>query len=136
METVSACGGVIKGIEAAINSHDLEALVACFSSDYQSEFPAHPDRAFRGHAQLRANWSQIFHAVPDIHATLLRCAEHAQTAWAEWEWTGMLATGGRFQQRGVTIHGIEHGRTSWVRLYMEPVRAGDPGIASETGSLR
>jgi hypothetical protein len=106
----------------------VDALVACFAPDYQSEFPVHPERAFHGHAQLRRNWTQIFRAVPNIHAELLRCAADGATVWAEWEWTGTLASGGPFLHRGVTIHGVEKGQTSWVRLYMEPVREGDPGI--------
>jgi len=118
----------IERIREATNQHDLDALVACFAPDYQSAFPAHPDRAFQGHAQLRKNWTQIFHTVPNVHTELLRAAADGNTVWAEWEWTGTLASGGPFLQRGVTIHGVDQGKTSWVRLYMEPVREGDPGI--------
>jgi ketosteroid isomerase-like protein len=121
---------VIEHIREATNQHDLDALVACFASDYQSEFPTHPDRAFQGQEQLRNNWTQIFRAVPNIHANLLRCAVDGSTVWAEWEWTGTLASGGPFLHRGVTIQGVEQGKTRWVRLYMEPVRVGDPGIAA------
>jgi len=121
---------VLERIRRATNQHDLNALAACFAPDYQSEFPVHPDRAFQGHAQLRNNWTQIFRAVPNIHAELLRSAADGATVWAEWEWTGTLASGGPFLHRGVTIHGIKQGKTSWVRLYMEPVREGDPGIAA------
>lgn len=119
---------VIERIRQATNQHDLDALAACFALDYQSAFPVHPDRAFRGHEQLRSNWTQIFRAVPNLHAELLRCAANGTTVWAEWEWTGTLASGGPFLHRGVTIHGVEQGKTSWVRLYMEPVREGEPGI--------
>lgn len=116
-------------IRQATNHHDLDELAACFASDYQSTFPVHPDRAFQGHEQLRNNWSHIFRAVPDIHSELLRTATNGDTVWAEWEWTGTLASGGPFLNRGVTIHGIAHGKTTWVRLYMEPVREGEQGIA-------
>ena len=121
---------LLERIREATNQHDLSALVACFASDYQSEFPVHPDRAFQGHEQLRNNWTQIFRAVPNIHAELLRSAAEGATVWAEWEWTGTLASGAPFLHRGVTIHGVEQGKTRWARLYMEPVREGDPGIAA------
>jgi ketosteroid isomerase-like protein len=124
----SSLSVAIEHIREATNRHDLDALVACFAPDYQSTFPAHPDRAFQGHEQLRKNWSQIFRAVPNIHVELLRSAADGATVWAEWEWTGALASGGPFLHRGVTIHGVEHGQTQWVRLYMEPVREGGPGI--------
>jgi ketosteroid isomerase-like protein len=120
--------GAIERIREATNLHDLDALAACFTPDYQSTFPVHPDRAFHGRDQLRSNWAQIFHAVPDIHTELLRWATDDATIWAEWEWTGTLASGGPFLHRGVTIHGVDQGQTQWVRLYMEPVREGGPGI--------
>jgi ketosteroid isomerase-like protein len=126
----SSYRGAIEDIRQATNRHDVDALAACFAPDYQSAFPAHPDRAFAGHEQLRRNWSQIFAAVPDLHATLLRSAVEGDTVWAEWEWAGTLVTGGSFLQRGVTIHGVDQRTTRWVRLYMEPVRAGGPGIES------
>ena len=102
--------------------------MACFAPDYQSEFPAHPDRAFHGHEQLRSNWGQIFRAVPNIHAELLRCAADGNTVWAEWEWTGTLASGGTVPAPRRDHSGIDQGKTSWARLYMEPVREGEPGI--------
>ncbi|HZC06261.1 MAG TPA: nuclear transport factor 2 family protein [Ktedonobacterales bacterium] len=128
---VSSDSSLIEAMERirqATNHHDLDELAACFAPDYQSMFPVHPDRAFGGREKMRENWARIFHAVPDIRAELLRTATNGDTIWAEWEWTGTLASGGLFLNRGVTIHGIEHGMTTWVRLYMEPVREGEPGI--------
>jgi ketosteroid isomerase-like protein len=120
----------IKGIQRAINQHDLDALATCFTPEYQSEFPTHPDRAVGGREQLRKSWAQIFAAVPDLHATLMRSAVAGDTVWAEWEWAGTLVSGAPFLQRGVTIHGVDQGVTHWVRLYMEPVQVGAPGLES------
>ena len=93
----------MRRVQQAINNHDLEALADCFDANYKSEFPAHPDRAFVGRTQMRKNWSQIFGAVPDIQARLIRSAVEGETIWNEWEWTGMRPDGKRFLQRGVTI---------------------------------
>jgi ketosteroid isomerase-like protein len=108
----------------AINAHDLDVMVACFTADYESSFPAHPDRAFQGAKQVRTNWSQIFGGVPDITATLLASAVQGDTVWAEWEWTGTRRDGAPFHQRGVTIQGTRGNQLSWARLYMEPVEVG------------
>jgi ketosteroid isomerase-like protein len=115
---------VLDRLRDAINAHDLEALAACFAPDYDSEFPAHPGRVFRGQGQMRANWAQIFGGVPDIAATLVRGTAEGETVWAEWDWRGTRADGGAFAMRGVTIQGVRDGRIAWVRLYMEPVEAG------------
>ena len=56
----------------ATNQHDLEALTACFAEDYLNETPAHPARGFRGQAQVRRNWEQIFAFVPDVRAGVIR----------------------------------------------------------------
>jgi len=127
MESGSSTTDVLQRLREAINRHDLDALAACFEPDYHSEFPAHPDRTFRGHEQMRKNWSEIFGAVPDIEAALLRYASEGDTAWAEWEWQGTRSDGAPFAMRGVTVQGVRQDRIAWVRLYMEPVQEGDGG---------
>lgn len=127
---------VVERLMRAINAHDLDAMAACFAPDYLSKFPAHPDRAFRGHDQMRSNWTQIFGGVPDLTAGLVRCAEDGATVWAEWEWTGTRRDGAPFAMRGVTVQGVEHDRIAWVRLYMEPVQAGrgvDAAVRQDVG---
>lgn len=119
----------IECIRQAINGHNVDALAACFDPNYQSEFPVHPERAFRGHSQMRTNWTQMFNAVPDITAAVLRWVVDRDTAWAEWEWTGTGPGGRPFLWRGVSILGVGPERTTWVRMYMEPVQPGGHAIA-------
>jgi hypothetical protein len=51
-------------LQAAMNAHDLDAFVACFAADYDSEQPAHPGRAFRVADQVRRNWEGVVAGVP------------------------------------------------------------------------
>ena len=44
-------------LRAAMNAHDIDAFVDCFAEDYDSEQPAHPDRAFTGRDQVRVDAS-------------------------------------------------------------------------------
>jgi ketosteroid isomerase-like protein len=105
----------------AINEHNLDAFVACFDPDYSSEQPAHPARAFRGREQVRKNWSAFFREIPDLQAELLASAAGEDTEWGEWHWHGTLASGGRFEMRGVTLMGTRDDHIVWGRLYMEEV---------------
>lgn len=57
----------------------------CFTEDYVNETPAHPARGFRGRDPVRRNWTQIFAAVPDIEAELLRSHQAGDTVWLQWE---------------------------------------------------
>lgn len=119
---------LIRRLEQSINHHDLEAMAACFAPDYKSEFPAHPERAFQGHAQMKRNWTQLFAAVPDLHANLLGCVGDAQATMAEWAWDGRRPDGAPFAMRGVTVQGIHNDRIVWTRLYMEPLQEGSAGM--------
>ncbi len=112
---------VVARLLAAINGHDLEAMVACFAEDFVNEWPAHPQRGFRGSQQVRRNWSQIFAGVPDVRARLPRMVVDGDTVWAEWDMSGSRRGGAAFAMRGVAILGVAEGRLAWVRFYLEPV---------------
>jgi hypothetical protein len=51
---------IMNRLLSAMNAHDLDAFVACFASDYDSQQPAHPARSFRGSDQVRKNWAGVF----------------------------------------------------------------------------
>jgi ketosteroid isomerase-like protein len=115
-------------MNAALNSHDIEAFVALFAEDYRSEQPVHPDRAFGGREQVRQNWSAIFAGVPDFRSTLVRVSEDGETVWSEWHWEGTQTAGGRLEIAGVTVMGVRDERIAWARLYVEPVEREGAGI--------
>ncbi len=112
----------------AMNVHDLEAFLACFHEDYESEQPVHPGRGFGGREQVRANWSTIFAGVPDFAAELRSSWEEDGQEWSEWPWTGTRADGEALDMAGVIVAGVRDGRMIWGRLYIEPVEAVDESI--------
>jgi len=123
-------GTVMERLTEAMNAHDVDAFVACFHDDYESEQPAHPGRAFRGSEQVRSNWSAVFDGVPDFRAEPLRSVADGDTVWSEWHWHGTQAGGTLLDMVGVFVCGIRDGRISWARLYMEPVEHAGAGIES------
>jgi ketosteroid isomerase-like protein len=123
-----SAGLVAERLRAALNAHDIDAFVACFAEDYDSAQPAHPDRAFRGNAQVRENWTAVFAGVPDFAAELIGTAAVGDTEWSEWHWRGTHADGTRLDMAGVMVCGVADGRMSWARLYMEPVEQAGAGI--------
>ena len=121
-DTHDGPSGIVARLERAANAHDLEAVVACFASDYRNETPAHPERGFTGRDQVRRNWEQIFAAIPDITTRLLRSAVNADETWTEWEHRGTRRDGSAHLMRGVVIFGVGDGRLTWARFYLEPVQ--------------
>jgi hypothetical protein len=130
MTTTTATGShtVLNRLHQAINDHDLDAIVACFSLDYRNDTPAHPARSFVGRDQVRRNWLQILAAVPDLTAVLVGSHADDGAVWAEWDWSGTRADVTPLRMRGVTILGIEGDAIDWARFYMEPVDKDGVGV--------
>jgi hypothetical protein len=68
---------VAGALAEAMNAHYIDAFVSLSAPDYESQQPAHPDRAFVGRDQVRANWSAVFEGVPDFCAELVATAVEA-----------------------------------------------------------
>jgi ketosteroid isomerase-like protein len=123
---------VLYRYQAAMNAHDLEALLDCFDPGYESVQPLNPDRDFRGRETVRERWTTIFREVPDFRAELLRSAVDGEEAWGEWRWRGTRADGSAIDVRGVTIVGAPDERIVWGRFYLEEAGAGGGGMRIET----
>jgi ketosteroid isomerase-like protein len=115
---------VLERINRATSDHDVEALVACFTDDYESIWPLHPERTFTGTDQVRRNWTQIFASVPDVRTEIIDSVVSGDDAWAEWEFAGDRVDGAPFLMRGVVIVHVEGDRATRSRFYLEPVDAG------------
>jgi|SRR3954447_15157930 ketosteroid isomerase-like protein len=108
----------------ALLSRDADRLAALFAEDYDSAQPAHPDRAFRGREQVRANWTAIFSGVPDFTPELLGATRDGDTVWTEWAWHGTRTSGEPVEMAGVMVLGLRDGLIGWARLYVEDVETG------------
>ncbi|MET0976848.1 MAG: nuclear transport factor 2 family protein [Leifsonia sp.] len=126
---------VIEKLIAAVNAHDLDAMVALFDPHYDSRQPAHPGRAFVGRSQVRANWAAMFAGVPDFRCETGRIVEDGDTTWCEWAWLGTHADGRPFEMRGVALFLIVDRLIAAGTLYVEEVEAEEVGIDEAVESL-
>ncbi|WP_404788395.1 nuclear transport factor 2 family protein [Altericista sp. CCNU0014] len=113
---------VLLKMEAAIDAHDIDALVNCFANDFVGEQPVHPERNVTGAEQVRKNWTGIFAQVPDIQAKLVTHTIAGDIGWSEWHWQGNQTNGTAFNLRGAVVTGLRENTIAWARLYMEPVQ--------------
>src|SRR5689334_15279776 len=111
---------VAERLRAAVDAHDLDAIVACFADDYVNETPVHPARGFVGPEQVRMNWSRILGGVPDITASVLQTAVDGDRVWSEWEMRGTRADGAAHVMRGVVIFEVRGDVFSGAHFYLEP----------------
>ncbi len=120
----------------AMNRHDAAGMAACMASDYRSEQPVHPNRAFVGNRQVAANWTEMFRGVPDMRVEVLAEATDGTTSFSEWRWTGHHADGSDFDMRGVIVAGLDgDGVVAWMRLYVEPVERDSAAIEEAVQQL-
>ena len=127
-DTTDAATSVLARLERAANAHDVNALVACFAVDYKNDTPAHPERSFTGREQVRRNWEQIFAAIPNVTAKVLRSAVNGDEVWSEWEHRGTRQDGSAHLMRGVIIFGLADELLTWARFYLEPVQEGGGNV--------
>ena len=119
----------IARLRDAMNRHDVDGMVALFTTDYRSEQPLHPQRGFSGRDQVAANWGLMFDGVPDLEVGVVKESTDGTTSWSEWVWRGSHRDGTPFLMKGVTVMGLgDDGRIHWARLYMEEVEQGGTAI--------
>lgn len=123
METVNSVSGteILQRMEKAMNAHDLDEFVDCFTEDFVSELPLHPQRNFVGRETVRKNWGGLFAHVPDLVGTVLQSVVDGDQIWSEWEIRGNTQAGVPYLARGAAIHGLRDGRLASVRFYLDNV---------------
>jgi hypothetical protein len=126
---------IIARLTAAMNSHDLDAMVALFHAEYDSRQPAHPARGFVGRAQVRANWEAMFAGVPDLRAELIRSVQDGETTWCEWAWSGTRSDAQPFEVRGVALFRVHDDLIIGATLYLEDVETEPIGIEQAVEGL-
>lgn len=77
----------------------------------------------------------MFAGIPNFHAELPRSAQHGDTTWSEWIWSGTRTDGLPFEVRGVTLFQIDAEFIVAGRLYMEEVEAAQVGIEQAVEEL-
>ena len=126
---------MMERLTEAQNAHDADRFASRFAEDYVSGQPAHPGRAFRGRAQVLANWTSVFEGVPDFHAELLAHIVDGDTEWAEVDWLGHHVDGSGFSMRGVIVLVIRDDLVAEGRLYVEPVDVEGDDIEAAVAEL-
>jgi ketosteroid isomerase-like protein len=113
---------VVKEWVEAVNKHDVEAIAACFATDYHDVEPAHPTRRITGGREnVRKNYGMVLQGMPDLRLEVLSVATDADTIWSEVDWSGTRRDSSREHMRGVQIFGMHDEQIAWGRIYLESV---------------
>lgn len=122
-------------LTAAVNDHDLEALVALLTHDYVNHTPVHPARNFTDREQVRHNWKAMFAAVPDLSAVVTGQAVTDDTVWTEWAIDGTRHDGAGHHLREVVVFTLTQGQATTARFYLEPLDTSDDDVDTAVDAL-
>ena len=114
----TAAEQVVRSVFAALDGHDLEAMVSLYSPEVVEDIV--PSTVLRGQDEVRAHFGALLAAVPDIKATVTRIVNGGgREVAAEWRMAGHF-TGGAFEGveptgkyvevRGFDLFEVEDGR--------------------------
>jgi predicted SnoaL-like aldol condensation-catalyzing enzyme len=127
----------ISNLVDAMNAHDAERMTACFTPDYRSEQPTHPNRQYVGWDTLASIWGDLFRAVPDLRGEVVAEVPDGPNVWVEWHWHGHYTEGSLFEMRGIARTELtDDGLVAAQRLYGELVEQDGPGIEESERQLR
>lgn len=124
---------VIDRLLSATNAHDVDAIAACFATDYVNRTPVHPARGFVGSEQVRRNWTQILGGVPDLVATTPAVVVDGNDVWAEMDMRGTRRDGVAHAMVGVVVFTVADGLITAARFYLEPL---DEGVGTVDDNVR
>ena len=117
---------VAKAAVHAVASHDPDAIVALGAPDYVDDFIAVGE--FKGRQAIRAFFTEMFVAFPDLTMSAERIVGDDRAAVAQWAVTGTFSggpfqgirpTGARVSFRGVDVMEVEDGLIQRNTIYYD-----------------
>src|SRR5918999_4965077 len=120
---------VMDRLADALQSHDADAIAACFAEDGEI---VDPFGTTRGRQEIAEYWRKNFEAFPDLRLTVERTYESGDTAIDEWTFTGtqtgpivtpegqeIPATGRQVQMSGADFATVAGGLVTSNRAYFD-----------------
>ncbi len=74
---------------------------------------------------MRANWTSILGAVPDLVADVAATVTSPGVEWSQWDMRGNARDGSAFHLAGVIIFEVDGDLATACRFFLEPV---DPEV--------
>lgn len=114
---------VILEFFAAVNRRDLDAIEACYHSDYESVQPCFPTRRFEGPGGVRRIYEQLYPRVPGVRYEIKRTSftDHGNGRVTGFVETHMTDDRCQTNVKGVFIMEVDDGKIRHGSLYMTPV---------------
>lgn len=99
----------------AYNGRDIDRFLACYSSDVRIE-DGEGNLIMEGHDEMRARYSSLFNASPNLHGRILNRMEVGRYVIEEEDISGRIAEGFPDMMHAVAIYRVEDEKIVHVRF--------------------
>lgn len=114
IEAVRSAEEVARGVFAAINDHDLDAVESYFHPDDTQNFV--PVGVFHGRPEVLDFFAELFRALPDLTMTVEHVMADEQGAYVRWRMVGTFS-GGPFQNIQATGRRVDlRGTDAYIEI--------------------
>ncbi len=118
--SANATTRLLETFAAAWNSHDVDALMLCMTSDCVFESSAGPDECGTRHVgaeAVRDGYASVWAAFPDAHWGNARHFVCGDRGLSQWTFTGTGADGKRVEVNGCDLFTFREGRIALKDSY-------------------
>jgi steroid delta-isomerase-like uncharacterized protein len=130
-ESAKVTTTMLQAFADAWNRHDIDALMSFMTADAVFESSAGPDACgtrYRGAAEVRAGFAQVWATYPDAHWGDARHFVTGDRGVSEWTFTGTRDDGTRVEVQGCDVFTFRDGKIALKNSY----RKNRPALAAST----
>ena len=112
---------VIERFNAALNNHDVDAVMALMTPDcvFENTFPAPDGERFEGQPAVRAFWQQLLAGSPQAHFTTEELFTAGDRAVVRWCYAWIDGAGASGHVRGVDLFRVREGHVAEKLSYVK-----------------
>jgi steroid delta-isomerase-like uncharacterized protein len=130
-ESAKVTTTMLQAFADAWNRHDIDALMSFMTADAVFESSAGPHACgtrYRGAAEVRAGFAQVWATYPDAHWGDARHFVTGDRGVSEWTFTGTRDDGTRVEVQGCDVFTFRDGKIALKNSY----RKNRPALAAST----
>lgn len=114
-------GDVIERFNAALNAHDVDAVMALMTPDcvFENTFPAPDGERYEGQQAVRGFWQRLLADSPQAHFTTEELVIAGDRAVVRWRYHWVDAAGAPGHVRGVDLFRVRDGLVAEKLSYVK-----------------
>jgi ketosteroid isomerase-like protein len=112
---------VVERFNAALNRHDIDAVMALMTDDclFENTFPAPDGERYQGQPAVRGFWQELVDSTPDAHFTVEELVAMGDRCVVRWRYDFTSGDGRRGHVRGIDLFRVRDGKVAEKLAYVK-----------------